>query len=184
MKHTKNILKSLLITVMALSLLAVSCKKDEGGSKPTDPITPKDSATLLTEMLKGLGKLTPGGGDTTVILDFARMVFDGKGAATIDKANHTKKASDYQVVTVLKNTFTVDNFKDEQIKLQAAPNVTAPTSGNNNPLSVDITFIANADKGYTFDDSITKGKRYVYDGNQSPATAKLTLDITPAKAWQ
>ena len=38
MKHTKNILKSLLITVMALSLLAVSCSKDEGGSKPTDPI--------------------------------------------------------------------------------------------------------------------------------------------------
>ena len=37
MKHTKNILKSLLIMVMALLLLAVSCKKDEGGSKPTDP---------------------------------------------------------------------------------------------------------------------------------------------------
>ena len=35
MKHTKNILKSLLITVMALSLLAVSCSKDE--SKPTSP---------------------------------------------------------------------------------------------------------------------------------------------------
>ena len=37
MKHTKNILKSLLITVMALSLLAVSCSKDE--SKPTSPVT-------------------------------------------------------------------------------------------------------------------------------------------------
>ena len=37
MKHTKNILKSLLITVMALSLLAVSCSKDE--SKPTSPAT-------------------------------------------------------------------------------------------------------------------------------------------------
>ncbi|TXJ21111.1 hypothetical protein EPJ79_08265 [Brachyspira aalborgi] len=37
MKHTKNILKSLLIMVMALSLLAVSCSKDEGGSKPTNP---------------------------------------------------------------------------------------------------------------------------------------------------
>ena len=38
MKHTKNILKSLLITVMALSLLAVSCKKDEGGTK--NPVKP------------------------------------------------------------------------------------------------------------------------------------------------
>ena len=38
MKHTKNILKSLLITVMALSLLAVSCKKDEGEANlPTQP---------------------------------------------------------------------------------------------------------------------------------------------------
>ena len=62
MKHTKNILKSLLITVMALSLLAVSCKKDEGGSKPTNPITPKDSKTLLTEMLK---RLRPLGSDTS-----------------------------------------------------------------------------------------------------------------------
>ena len=41
MKHTKNILKSLLITVMALSLLAVSCSKDEGGSKPTNPAPTK-----------------------------------------------------------------------------------------------------------------------------------------------
>ena len=41
MKHTKNILKSLLITVMALSLLAVSCSKDEGGSKPTSPTPTK-----------------------------------------------------------------------------------------------------------------------------------------------
>ena len=52
MKHTKNILKSLLITVMALSLLAVSCKKDEGGSKPTDPtpitITADDINQALT----------------------------------------------------------------------------------------------------------------------------------------
>ena len=39
MKHTKNILKSLLITVMALSLLAVSCKNNDktgGGSGGVD----------------------------------------------------------------------------------------------------------------------------------------------------
>ena len=183
MKHTKNILKSLLITVMALSLLAVSCKKDEGGSKPTDP-TPKNSEALLTEMLQRLGKLTPGSGDTTVILDFATMVFDDNGAATIKGADNTKDKADnqYKVVKILKAAFTVNNFKDEQIKLQAAPNVTDPTGGNNNPLSVDITFIANTDKGYTFDDSITEGKRYVYEGTAK--TAKLTLKITPAQAWE
>ncbi|WP_158634368.1 hypothetical protein [Brachyspira aalborgi] len=47
MKHTKNILKSLLIMVMALSLLSVSCSKDEG-SKPTAPSTPiKIDAAIL-----------------------------------------------------------------------------------------------------------------------------------------
>ena len=48
MTHTKNILKSLLITVMALSLLAVSCKKDEnGGGTPTNPTSVTiDAATL------------------------------------------------------------------------------------------------------------------------------------------
>ena len=50
MKHTKNILKSLLITVMALSLLAVSCSKDEGGSKPTAPSTP---ITITADAING-----------------------------------------------------------------------------------------------------------------------------------
>ena len=43
MTHIKNMLKYLLITIMALSLLAVSCKKD--GTPPTNPIT-IDAATL------------------------------------------------------------------------------------------------------------------------------------------
>ena len=174
MKHTKNILKSLLITVMALSLLAVSCKKNEGGSKPTDP-TPKNSEALLTEMLQRLGKLTPGSGDTTVLLDFATMVFDGKGAATISGADKSYT----KVKTALEGVLTVDNFKGEQIGLTVTP--TIPTKPNNSEaLSVELTFKANAN--YTFDDSITEGTRYTYDKNTK--TAKLTLKITPAQAWE
>ena len=56
MKHTKNILKSLLITVMALSLLSVSCSKDEGGSKPTNPT----SITINAETLDGAIRLAAG----------------------------------------------------------------------------------------------------------------------------
>ena len=48
MKHTKNILKSLLMTVTALSLLAVSCSKDEGGSKPTSPTPTKLEVAVET----------------------------------------------------------------------------------------------------------------------------------------
>ena len=56
MKHTKNILKSLLITVMALSLLSVSCSKDEGGSKPTAPSTPITiTADSITKGFAALG---------------------------------------------------------------------------------------------------------------------------------
>ena len=64
MKHTKNILKSLLITVMALSLLAVSCKKDEGGSKPTEPALSKvdlakaavaDAEKAITDAIASIG---------------------------------------------------------------------------------------------------------------------------------
>ena len=174
MKHTKNILKSLLITVMALSLLAVSCKKDEGGSKPTDP-TPKNSEALLTDMLKGLGKLTPGSSDTTVILDFATMVFDGKGAATISGANQNYN----KVKTALGGVLTVATFQKEQIGLNAAPTIPPQPSGSE-ALSVDLVFKANT--GYTFDDSIINGSAYTYDKSQ--ATAKLTLKITPAQAWE
>ena len=47
MKHTKNIFKSLLIAVMALSLLLVSCDKDKKPTNPTNPptSTPKGGET-------------------------------------------------------------------------------------------------------------------------------------------
>ena len=37
MKHTKNILKSLLIMVMALLLLLSSCTKDKNPTNPNNP---------------------------------------------------------------------------------------------------------------------------------------------------
>ena len=188
MKHTKNILKSLLITVMALSLLAVSCKKDEGGSKPTDP-TPKNSATLLTEMLRGLGQLkgTEAADKDTVMVDFSKMTEPKSGTATIEGANHTKNSTTqkYKVVEVLENTFKKVNFQSEQITLKEdLTTITAPTGGNNTPLSVDITFIANTDKSYEFDDSITGTGKTTYTYDKSAKTAKLTLKITPAQAWE
>ena len=172
MKHTKNILKSLLITVMALSLLAVSCKKDEGGSKPTDP-TPKNSEALLTDILRRLGPL---GSDTSnPDVDFSKMTEPKSGTANIEGASQK-----YDIVkTALAGVLTVDNFKGEQIGLTAAP--TIPTKPNQSEaLSVELIFKANT--GYTFDTSITERDAYTYDKGQ--ATAKLTLKITPARAWE
>ena len=174
MKHTKNILKSLLITVMALSLLAVSCKKDEGGSKPTDP-TPKNSEALLTDILRGLGPL---GSDTSnPDVDFSKMTEPAKGEATISKANKTYAT----VKAALESVLTTANFQKEQIGLTANAKIPTQPSGAE-ALSVELTFKANA--GYTFDTSITGGDAYTYDGSQNPATAKLTLKITPAANWE
>ena len=185
MKHTKNILKSLLITVMALSLLAVSCKKDEGGSKPTDPITPKNSEALLTDMLRRLGELKEKPEDTSAILNLSNITPEN-GEATIERADNTKNtaATKHKVVEVLKKTFTVDNFKNEQIKLKEEPTVPDPTASTTNPLSVEITFIANIDKGYEFDESITGAGKTTYNYTASDKTAKLTLKITPVKDWE
>ena len=175
MKHTKNILKSLLITVMALSLLAVSCKKDEGGSKPTDP-TPKNSATLLTEMLRGLGQLkgTEASDKDTVMVDLSN-INPQNGNAAISGANQNYN----KVKTALANVLKTETFQNEKIGLNAAPTIPAKPS-QSEALSVDLTFKANAN--YTFDDSITGGGAYTYD--KSAKTAKLTLKITPAQAWE
>ena len=172
MKHTKNILKSLLITVMALSLLAVSCKKDEGGSKPTDP-TPKNSEALLTEMLEKLGPL-PNTGPAAI--DFSKIVFNGNGNATIEGADKSYA----KVKGALEPVLKVDIFNKEKITLTENPTIpVAKPSTVTDPLSVVLTFKAN--EGYTFDNSITGGKKYIYTAaaGSSVATAKLTLKISP-----
>ena len=176
MKHTKNILKSLLITVMALSLLAVSCSKDEGGSKPTDPITPKNSEALLTDMLKGLGQLkgTEQADKDTVMVDLS-SINPQRGEATISGANKNYN----KVKASLKKVLTIANFQSEKIGLTADATIPAQPSGSQE-LSVELTFKANTD--YTFDDSITKGSAYTYE--ETSKTAKLTLKITPAQAWE
>ena len=179
MKHTKNILKSLLITVMALSLLAVSCKKDEGGSKPTDP-TPKNSATLLTEMLQRLGQLkgTEQANKDTVMVDLSK-INPQKGTATIEGANKTYASVKAALVKVL----TTANFQNEQILLKAAPTISAKPN-QSEALSVELTFEANTTKGYTFDDSITGKTASAYNYDENAKTAKLTLKITPAQNWE
>ena len=136
-------------------------------------------------MLRRLGELKGTGADKDTVMVDLSNINPQKGEATIEGADNTKDTTDnqYKVVKILKAAFTVNNFKDEQIKLQAEPTVADPTSGNTNPLSVEITFIANTtDKGYTFDESITGGDAYTYDKNAK--TAKLILKITPAKNWE
>ena len=177
MKHTKNILKSLLITVMALSLLAVSCSKDEGGTKaPTNPTIQKISATQLTTTLKELGEL----GDTqTTAINFGLMTEPKDGSASITKAGtEDKKLQKVKdaITTVFKTPLT-----PVSVKLTFGDEAQV---GNNTALKATIVITANS--GFEFDETITKPAsgeiKYTYDASGNSAT--LILDITPAAAWE
>ena len=60
MNNTKTIFKSLLIMIVAISLFAVSCSKDEGGTKtPTNPAKPITiTGASITDALKKIPDIT------------------------------------------------------------------------------------------------------------------------------
>ena len=177
MKHTKNILKSLLITVMALSLLSVSCSKDEGGTKtPTTPTIQKISATQLTTALKELGEL----GDTqNIAINFGLMTEPKDGNASITKAatedKSLQKVKD-AITTVFETPLTPVSVKLTLDDTAKAGNTTA----------LKATIVITANSGFEFDETITKPAsgetKYTYDASSNSAT--LILNITPAQDWE
>ncbi|WP_307971961.1 hypothetical protein [uncultured Brachyspira sp.] len=171
MKHTKNILKSLLIMVMALSLLAVSCKKDEGGSKPTDPTPTTISEQNIVETLQGFNTVATGAGS----VDFKTGVtkIEASIALQVVKGNDT----------LTLNTFKTKMKEELGKKVANIPGVTVavadttPTSGaekpetaNNKPVVFELTITAKT--GYVLDAGIK--------GYQTDKTVKLTLKFTPS----
>ena len=179
MIHTKNILKSLLIMIVAISLFTVSCSKDEGGTKtPTTPTIQKVSADMITQVLKDLGPLkgTEADANTTMVDLSAINPQDGKATignadkrfAKVKEALQNVASTPQEILEVTDNLSTVS--KPEQ----------------KNPLNVELTFKVKANSGYEFDETITKpqqsAKKYIYD--EAGKTAKLTLEITPAADWE
>ena len=165
MKHTKNILKSLLITVMALSLLAVSCKKDEGGSKPTAPSTPITiTADSITKGFTALGSTKSLDG---VVFDFSKFT-----AKTPELQATDGKAS------------SIDTLKTALGNLGitiAGATVSSAVEGNiedkaDNVATVKVT-ITPSDKN-TFDANIT-------DYTVTSGKVEVTLKLKPAtgKKW-
>ena len=163
MKHTKNILKSLLITVMALSLLAVSCKKDEGGSKPTDPQTVEVDATTITGIVSAMFSMTAD--DSGASLFASDTITPSNGKATIDTATGKKIATD--IKTKLKTSI-------ETIASAYASVVTLTSDVDN--LTKDLTLTmkpANANVNFTSD--VTDGKTYSYDAAKGEASLIITI---------
>ncbi len=161
MTHTKNILKSLLITVMALSLLAVSCKKDEnGGGTPTNPTTTTIGASDLTGVLQSIvientidfSKVTPASGKASV-------------TALTAKFGDLKTALD-GVLAVEQEGVTVAGKYSSETKPSAST-------------ALDLTLTITAKSGYVLDDKMTE---YTY--NEADKTASVVISIKPSAAWE
>ena len=167
MKHTKNILKSLLITVMALSLLAVSCKKDEGGNKPTAPTSITIDAATIKSVLSGKA--------TQSIFSGVQLNFENfnpsNGEATVNATINAEVNID-TLKTELTSAFTF-NYNGASIKAEADKSFPTVNTGSDNAIvniSIDAgnnTFAKDVEAAYT-----VSGK-----------TATLKLTITPDKKW-
>lgn len=163
MTHTKNILKSLLITVMALSLLAVSCKKDEnggGGKTPTNPTTTTIGASDLTGVLQSIvientidfSKVTPASGKASV-------------TALTAKFGDLKTALDGALATEQTGVTVAGKYSSE----------TKPDAKT----ALDLTLTITAKSGYVLDDKMTE---YTY--NKTDKTASVVISITPSANWE
>ena len=148
MKHTKNILKSLLITVMAFSLLAVSCSKDEG--KPTNPASKTVTGAEITAFIKTI--------DGTA-LKFSKMQNpkDGKATLTAEGKSYTDAKGQ---LDLLKNSSI------ESVSVAA----TYPDAKPNNASTFDLALTFNTKSGYVFGDMTGYAKE--------ASAYKLTITIT------
>ena len=161
MKHTKNILKSLLITVMALSLLAVSCKKDEGGGTPTDP-TITISAADLTSTLKGI--------EGTTKVDFSTMSDPSNGEANISGADAKFNDVKTELTTVFAGLAS-NNLVALTTDIESASQPSASSA-------LVVTLTMTAKSGFQFASDMTGYGKGSKDGEIT-----LKINITPSAAW-
>ena len=173
MNNTKTIFKSLLIMIVAISLFTVSCSKDEGGTKtPTNPKIQTISAEDITTTITQLGELKDTGGSTVILNLGGINPQNGNAEITGADASFNKVKEALGNVTKVQWTgVTVTTDLDSQQK----PNA-------NEALSVELTFKAKS--GFEFDETITADSATAYTYDKNNKTAKLTLKITPAAAWE
>ena len=173
MKHTKNILKSLLITVMALSLLAVSCKKDEGGSKPTEPTTVTISAANLLDSIKQIEAYK----DTTLLVSFSAVDFSATVGESTEVTTEANQSTFTEIQSGLKTVF--DELANNAVFQVTTDidSVTRPSASD--ALNVTLT-IKPATANVKFASDITDGSKFKYQDG----AAVLIVKIKPSGAWK
>ena len=170
MKHTKNILKSLLITVMALSLLAVSCSKDEGGSKPTNPTSITIDAATITAAIKMAGSTATITGAT---IDFDSLTINEQG-----KANLTATLSEAITLSTLKNELESGlTFTSGGATATAKAAANFPTDNSTSTAAV-VNISIDAGNN-TFADDV----KYKDSKNNKKATVEITITPADSKKW-
>lgn len=107
--------KPFMLALGALSLVVVSCKKDD--VKPTDDHDHNDSELITTLELKFSGKGVLGY-DTTFVVTFNDSDGDGGNAATLFDTIHLLKNSSYNVELTLldKSKTPADTISNEVLK--------------------------------------------------------------------
>ena len=163
MKHTKNILKSLLITVMALSLLAVSCSKDEGGSKPTDPTPTTITAQNITDTIKQDTITTEG-----VSINFSSFN-PQSGTASLD-ATITKAVT----LATLKNDLESALSTPAGSIVTSTATATVPSDNSAEVVTIEVKIDAGKK---TFADDVETAYNVV------GKVATVNITITPNKKW-
>ena len=168
MKHTKNILKSLIITLMALSLLSVSCSKDEGGSKPTDPQTVDVDATTITGIVSAMFSMTVD--DSQAALFASDTITPANGKASIDTATG-KKIGDIKT----KLTTSIETITSAYASVVTLTSNVDTLSSSIKNLTLTMK-PANANVKFASD--VTDGTTYTYDASKGEATLTVTINET------
>ena len=164
MKHTKNILKSLLITVMALSLLAVSCSKDE--SKPTSPQTTEVNAETITGILSAIFEMTVD--DSQAALFASDTITPANGKASINTAIGKKIEKDIKT----KLTTSIETITSSYASVVTLTSNVDTLSTSSKDLTLKMK-PANANVKFASD--VTDGKTYSYDAAKGEASLVITI---------
>ena len=164
MKHTKNILKSLLITVMALSL-AVSCSKDEGGTK--NPVNPTPITITAENITKGFTALGATKSLDGVVFDFSAFTANKQA---VELTAQSGKASSIDTLKIALGNLGITI---------AGATVSSAVEGNiqdvaDNKATVKVTITPSANN--TLDAKVKDS----YTVNTTGAV-EVTLTLKPAK---
>ena len=171
MRHAKNIFKSLLITVLALSLFAVSCKKDGGGSPPpTGPITITASAinNALTFTDKAVGSVATITTKDAKVATTTDIAIDAKSTGNNISKTDFKTGMETIISSISINGATV-------AKSEAADgDFTVPSSQT----AMTVKLVITPTGSNTFESSLT-----TTGGTAESGTLTVTLRITPSANW-